>query len=190
LAYGFNHAEARLSFQAAQRLDPTCAICFWGDALVLGPNINAPMDAAAVAPALAALEKAQAAAGRASDREQALIEALSARYSADPAADRAGMDAAYAAAMQAVSERFPVDLDIATLYAEALMDLSPWSYWEDEGRTPKGRTAEIVGTLERVLAADPDHIDAIHFYIHAVEASPPRNRPAQVDRRPRRKTRR
>ena len=171
LSYGFNHAEARRSFQAAQRLDPGCAMCFWGEALVLGPNINAPMEDAAREPALAALGQARKLAGRASEREQALIEALAARYSADPSAERAALDQAYAAAMERVAARFPADLDIAVLYAEALMNLSPWDYWEAGGAKPKGRTADIVATLERVLAAHPDHPGAIHYYIHAVEAS-------------------
>ena len=171
LTYGFNHAEARRSFQAAQALDPSCAICFWGEALVLGPNINAPMDPTAAEPALAALAKAQALAKDATPREQALIEALAARYSADPEADRAALDTAYADAMQQVAARFPEDLDIQTLTAEAMMDLSPWNYWADGGKTATGRTAEIVATLERVLAADPDHFGAMHYYIHAVEAS-------------------
>src|SRR5918997_2982545 len=164
LAYGFNHAEARRSFRTAQSLDPDCAICFWAEALVLGPNINAPMAASAVQPALDALEKAQALAAGASEREQALIEALSARYSTDTAADRAALDQAYAQAMQKVAERFPEDLATAGLYAEALMDLSPWNYWADGGKTAKGRTGDIVSTLERVLAANPEHIGAIHFY--------------------------
>jgi tetratricopeptide (TPR) repeat protein len=171
LTYGFNHAEARRSFQAAQQLDPACAMCFWGEALVLGPNINAPMDAAAAEPAMAALRKAQALAHQASEKEQALIEALGARYAADPQADRAALDRAYADAMEKVAARFPEDLEIATLTAEALMDLSPWNYWGDGGKTPTGRTAAIVSTLERVLAANPDHMGAIHYYIHAVEAS-------------------
>lgn len=178
LAYGFNHAEARRSFQAAQRLDPSCAMCFWGEALVLGPNINAPMDASASAPALAAIGKAMALARAAGAREQALIEALSRRYSADPKAERATLDLAYADAMRAVAGRFPFDLDPATLYAESVMNLSPWDYWEAGGARPKGRTAELVATLERVLGANPDHPGAIHLYIHAVEAS---DRPARAE---------
>jgi tetratricopeptide (TPR) repeat protein len=178
LAYGFNHAEARRSFRTAQSLDPNCATCFWAEALVLGPNINAPMAASAVQPALDALEKARALAAGASEREQALIAALSTRYSADPAADRATLDQAYAQAMQKVAERFPEDLDIAVLYVEALMDLSPWNYWADGGKTAKGRTGDIVSTLERVLAANPEHMGAIHLYIHAVESS---NRPERAE---------
>ncbi len=171
LAYAFNHAEAARAFRHAQTLDPDCAMCFWGEALVLGPNINAPMDAAANAAAVAALQRARALAPGASARERDLIGALARRYAADPEADRAALDAAYADAMGKVAARFPRDADIALLYAEALMNLSPWDYWEAAGARPKGRTAEIVATLESVLRRQPDHPGAIHFYIHMVEAS-------------------
>jgi len=153
----------------AQRLDPQCALCSWGEALVLGPNINAPMDSAAVKPALAALRKAQEKARYASDRERALIEALGRRYSEN--AERATLDAAYATAMNRVAARYPEDADIQILYAEALMDLTPWDYWASNGRQPKGRTAEILAVLEGVLDKHPDHPGAIHYYIHMVEAS-------------------
>lgn len=171
LTYAFNHAEARRAFRKAQRLDPACALCYWGEALVLGPNINAPMESSAVAPALAALAKAKEASGQASAKEQALIEALAARYSGDPKAERKALDAAYAEAMGRVAARFPEDQEIAVLYAEALMDLSPWDYWEAGGSPPKGKTAEILKTLEGVLAKNPNHPGAIHYYIHTVEAS-------------------
>ncbi|MGH8478961.1 MAG: tetratricopeptide repeat protein [Gammaproteobacteria bacterium] len=171
LTYAFNHPEARRAFREAARLDPGCALCYWGEALVLGPNINAPMEADALLPALAALNKARARAPRASEREQALISALGARYSDDPGAGRAALDAAYAEAMGKVAVRFPRDLDIQVLYAEAAMDLSPWDHWEAGGGRPKGQTAEILATLERVLEAKPDHPGAIHYYIHLVEAS-------------------
>jgi tetratricopeptide (TPR) repeat protein len=171
LAHNFNHWEAARAFRAAQALDPGCAMCFWGEALVLGPNINAPMSEEAVAPAVAAVKRAQELAPAATEKEQALIAALAKRYSADPAADRKALDLAYADAMKQVAARFPDDLDVATLYAEAVMDLSPWDYWADGGKTPKGRTAELVALLERVLAVDPEHTGAIHLYIHAVEAS-------------------
>jgi tetratricopeptide (TPR) repeat protein len=171
LAFAFNHAEARRAFRKAQRLDPDCALCWWGGALVLGPNINAPMAPEAQAPALAALGRAEAAAGGAGDWERALIAALARRYSGDPQAARADLDAAYAAAMGEVAARFSEADHIQVLYAEALMDLSPWNYWESGGSRPKGRTAEIVTTLERVLERSPDHAGAIHLYIHTVEAS-------------------
>jgi tetratricopeptide (TPR) repeat protein len=171
LTQNFNHWEARRAFRAAQAVDPACAMCFWGEALALGPNINAPMAEEAAGPALAAIRRAQELAPEANEKEQALIAALAKRYSADRQAERSALDVAYADAMQAVSERFPDDHDIATLYAEAIMDLSPWDYWADGGTKPKGRTAELVATLERVLAVDPEHTGAIHLYIHAVEAS-------------------
>ena len=171
LTYAFNHDEARRAFRKAQRLDPNCAMCFWGEALVLGPNINMPMQEDAVAPAYAAIRHAQALAGKATPREQALILALATRYSPDPKADRVPLDAAYAAAVGKVATQFPDDNDIAVLHAEAMMDLSPWDYWEPGGSTPRPQSAAIVPTLERVLAKDPDHIGAIHLYIHAVEAS-------------------
>ena len=171
LTFGFNHAEAARAYRAAQKLDPGCAMCFWGEALVLGPNINLPMDAAAVAPAVAAVGKAQALKTSASAKEQALIEALAARYSADPQAKRPALDAAYADAMGKVAAHFPNDQQIAVLYAESLMDLSPWDYWEAAGARPKGRTAEIIATLEKVLKVNPNHPGAIHYYIHTVEAS-------------------
>ena len=171
LAYAFNHAEAARAFRQASTLDPDCALCYWGEALVLGPNINAPMDPQANATALAALAQAQRLAPKASARERALIAALAQRYSSDAAAGRTTLDAAYAAAMAKVAARFPGDADIAVLYAEALMDLSPWDYWEAAGARPKGRTAEILALLENVLQRQPDHPGAIHFYIHMVEAS-------------------
>ena len=171
LAYAFNHGEAQRAFRMAQKLDPDCAMCFWGEALVLGPNINLPMQEDAVAPAFAAAQKAKALAGKASPREQALIGALAVRYGSDPKAARAPFDAAYAAEMAKVATQFPDDDEIATLYAEAVMDLSPWNYWKPGGREPNPQSVPIVPTLERVLARNPNHPGAIHFYIHAVEAS-------------------
>lgn len=171
LAYGFNHAEARRAFRKAQKLDPDCAMCFWGEALVLGPHVNMGMVDEAVAPAWAALTKAKALAPKAAPNEQALIAALSHRYAATPQKDRAPLDKAYADAMGRAAQQFPEDLTIATLYAEAVMDLSPWDYWKPGGAEPNPQSVPIVPTLERVLAKDPNHAGAIHLYIHAVEAS-------------------
>jgi tetratricopeptide (TPR) repeat protein len=183
LAYAFNHGEAQRAFRKAQKLDPECAMCFWGEALVLGPNINLPMQNDAVAPAFAASEKAQALAAKASPREQALIAALATRYAKEAPTDRAPLDAAYAAAMEKVVAQFPDDNDIAVLYAEAVMDLSPWNYWQPGGSAPNPQSAPIVPTLERVLARDPNHPGAIHYYIHAVEASDrPERGEAHADR--------
>jgi len=179
LAYAFNHAEARRAFQSAQALDPECAMCFWGEALVLGPNINLPMSPADAPAAYYAVHKAIALAGRTGPKEQALIQALAARYSPDGSVARAPLDAAYADAMERVQAQFPWDHEIAVLYVEALMNLSPWDYWEPGGAKPKGRTHEMVTTLERVLAAGVDHPGAIHFYIHIVEAS---SRPERAER--------
>ena len=171
LAYAFNHAEAQRAFRKAQKLDPRCGMCFWGEALVLGPNINEPMTEAAVQPAFAAVRKAQELAAFASARERTLIGALSERYAEDPQADRKALDAAYAAAMRKAAEEFPDDDDIAVLYAESVMDLSPWNYWQAGGHEPTPQAAPIVPTLERVLARNPSHPGAAHYYIHAVEAS-------------------
>jgi tetratricopeptide (TPR) repeat protein len=171
LAFGFNHAEAQRAFREAQKLDPNCAMCFWGESLILGPNINVPMMPEANAPALAALEKARELAKSAPAKEQALIEALSKRYSADPKMERAALDKAYAEAMKDVAARYAKDDTVLTLYAEALMDTQPWDYWEAAGAKPKGNAAEIVKALETVLARNPRHAGAAHLYIHAMEAS-------------------
>src|SRR4051812_38340340 len=178
LTHAFNHEEAQRAFRKAQKLDPDCAMCFWGEALVLGPNINMPMVEEAVAPAFAAAQKARALAAKAGPQEQALIAALSTRYVENPKADRAELDAAYAAAMAKAAAQLPEDNEIAVLHAEALMDLSPWNYWQPGGREPNPQSAEIVPTLERVLAKDPNHPGAIHYYIHAVEAS---DRPGRAE---------
>jgi tetratricopeptide (TPR) repeat protein len=170
-AFGFNHAEAQRAFQAAQKADPKLAMAWWGEALVLGPNINAPMVPEAVAPALAALAKAVELAPGAPAKDRALIAALQKRYSADPKAERAELDAAYADTMKAVAQKYPRDDTILALYAESVMDTQAWDYWEAGGAKPKGRAAEMLAALETVLARNPKHPGAIHLYIHAVEAS-------------------
>jgi tetratricopeptide (TPR) repeat protein len=171
LTYAFNHGEAQRAFRKAQKLDPTCAMCFWGEALVLGPNINLPMQDDAMAPAFAAMQKARTLASAVSPKEQALIAALAARYSPEAKADRTQLDLAYAAAMSKVTAQFPDDDEIAVLYAESVMDVSPWNYWQPGGKEPNPQSAPIVPALERVLAKNPNHPGAIHYYIHAVEAS-------------------
>ena len=175
LYYAFNHREAVHSFRKAQRLDPECAMCWWGEALAWGPNINLPMDSAAGAAAYAAVRRAVEEVeetGGASEREAALIEALASRYGADPTRDRARLDSAYARAMERVVESYPDDVDARTLYAEALMDLSPWEYWNRDG-SPRPQTPELLENLERVMEVRPHHPGANHFYIHAVEAVNP-----------------
>ena len=171
LAWNFNHAEAQRAFQKAQRLDPDCAMCYWGEAYVLGPNINVPMDPSANAPAAAAAAKARALAGKATPREQALISAVNARYSTDARAERPMLDETYANAMASAAQKFPDDLDILAIYAESLMDRSPWNYWQPGGAKPNAVVAPLVPTLETILKKDPNHVGAIHLYIHAVEAS-------------------
>jgi tetratricopeptide (TPR) repeat protein len=171
LTYAFNHAEAYRAFKQAQELDPNCAMCFWGEAFVLGANINAPMEAGAVQPAFIAVTNAKARAGQASAREQALIEALATRYANEPDADAGALAQAYADAMAAVQGRYPDDQDIAVLFADSVMNTSPWDYWEADGRTPKGRLGEAIAAIEGVLAENPEHPGAIHLYIHLTEAS-------------------
>ncbi len=170
-AFAFNHAEAQRAFQTAQKLDPKLAMAWWGEALVLGPNINAPMTPEAAAPAFAALTKAIELAPSSPAKDRALIAALQKRYSADPKAERAALDAAYADAMKAVAEKYPGDDTVLTLYAESVMDTQAWDYWEAGGAKPKGRAGELLAALEKVLARNPDHPGAIHLYIHSVEAS-------------------
>jgi len=170
-AFAFNHAEAQRAFQAAQKADPKLAMAWWGEALVLGPNINAPMMPEAVTPALTALAKAIGLAPSAPAKDRALIAALQKRYSTDPKVERAALDAAFADAMKSVAAKYPGDDNVLTLYAESLMDTQPWDYWEAGGTKPKGHAAEMLAALETVLARNPDHPGANHYYIHAVEAS-------------------
>jgi tetratricopeptide (TPR) repeat protein len=171
LSWGFDHEDAIAAFRAAQKADPSCALCYWGEAFAYGPNINAPMVPEAVGPAFAALAQAKLLEDGASDLERGLIDALAKRYSPDPAADRAGLNTAYADAMAGLAARFPDDDEVQVLFADSLMNLQPWDYWQADKVTPKGRTAEQVAALERVLARHPDHAAAIHLYIHTVEAS-------------------
>jgi tetratricopeptide (TPR) repeat protein len=171
LMFGFNHAEAVRSFRAAQAADPDCAMCFWGESAALGPTINSPMPANALEPALAALARAQALAPKAAPAERALITALATRYRAGHTGDRSALDQAYADALRQAAQRFPADDLIQTLYAEAVMDTQPWDYWQAGGRATKGRTGEAISALETVLKRQPKHPGAIHFYLHAMEAS-------------------
>jgi tetratricopeptide (TPR) repeat protein len=180
LAYGFNHAEAGRAFREAARLDPKLAMAYWGQAWVLGPNINAVMAPDDEPKALALAQKASSLKAGASARERAYIDALARRYSGQ-ANDRAARDRAYADAMRQVARRFPEDLDAAALFAESLMNLRPWAYWAPDG-TPYEGTEEALATLERVLARNPNHPLALHLYIHAVEAHYPEKAEAAADR--------
>ncbi|WP_299593984.1 hypothetical protein [uncultured Microbulbifer sp.] len=177
LTYAFNHAEAGRSFREAARLDPNCAMAYWGQALVLGPNINAPMDQEAEPKARELALKAKSLSKGLDARERALIEALTHRYTGDPA-DRGEADKKYAAAMAKVAKQHPEDLDIATLYAESMMDLRPWNYWMRDG-TPHEGTEEIVTLLEQVMEKNSKHPGALHLYIHLIE---PTNNPARAEK--------
>lgn len=182
LAWAFNHAEAERSFHEAARRDPGCALCWWGVALVLGPNINAAMEDAAVPKAYEAIQKALALADQASAKERAYILALAERYGEKLVADRSELDRAYAKAMGEVAKQYPEDMDAATLYAEALMDLHPWDYWTKDGKA-QAWTPEILTTVEKVMERAPLHPGANHLYIHAMEASPhPERALASADR--------
>jgi tetratricopeptide (TPR) repeat protein len=180
LSYAFNHAEAGRAYREAERLDPNLAIAFWGEALALGPNINAPMSPDSEAPALAAINKAIALKVKASPREQALIDALKFRYTGK-AEERRANDVAYADAMRKVHLQFPDDDDISMLYVESAMDLRPWGYWTRDGN-PYERTAEIVGLTEKVIAKNPNHPGALHLYIHLMEAYQADKAEAAADR--------
>lgn len=181
LAYGFNHAEAVRSFQEAAKHDPNCAMCYWGIALVLGPNINAPMAVDALPEAWQALQQAIALRKNASEPEKAYIQALATRYPPQWVEDRTSHDLDYANAMREVARRYPTDLDAATLFAEALMDTTPWDYWDENGN-PKPEGKEIMTTLESVLQRNPNHPGANHLYIHAVEKERPELGVASADR--------
>jgi len=171
LAYAFNHAESHRAFREAARLAPDLAIAYWGQALVLGPNINALMEPNEEPNAFELARKAASLKAKASRRERALIDALLERYSGKPE-DRRARDAAYAAAMRKVQLQFPDDPDITMFYVESVMDLRPWGYWMGDGRPHEG-IAEIVALTERMIAKHPRHPGALHMYIHLMEAYSP-----------------
>ncbi|MGE0824427.1 MAG: hypothetical protein AB7G75_03920 [Candidatus Binatia bacterium] len=170
LIYAFNHDEATRSFKEAVRLDPNCAMAYWGIAFTLGPNYNLPTDPDRAKAAYEAAQKALSLAAAVSESERAYIEAIAKRYAADPEADRAALDKAFADAMREVAKKYPDDPDASTLFAESMMNLRPWDLWTLDGK-PQPGTEEIVATLEGVLKKHPNHPGAIHYYIHAVEPS-------------------
>jgi tetratricopeptide (TPR) repeat protein len=175
LMWAFNHDESSRSFARSAQLDSGCAICLWGVALTVGPNYNMPMMAEPRAKvAYESLQHALQLLNEASPPEQALIKALQARYPGPTPLDPSNLDPvlrAYAAEMRAVSERFPEDSDIQTMYAESMMNVNAWKLWSRDG-TPAPGTQTIIATLEAVLVRDPSHPGANHYYVHAVEASP------------------
>ena len=170
LAYGFNHREAFRSFKEATIIDPNCAMGYWGMALVLGPNINAPMDDSEIQTAYDAIQKAFSVQDHVSEKEKDFIFALSKRYDENPPEDRSSLDLAYSNAMKQLVEKYPDDVDAAALFSESLMDLHPWDFWLKDG-TPQPWTQEILSSLKRAIDLKTDHPGANHLYIHAVEAS-------------------
>ncbi len=180
LTYGFNHQEALRAFKEAVRLDQNFAMAYWGWALVLGPNINLPMQEDVVAQAYDAIQTAMSLRHRVTEKERDFIEALAARYTDDPTADRAAFDRAYAQAMRRVHHKYPDDPNAATLFAAALMNLSPWDYWTEDGR-PGPNTEKLLAALETAMEVDPEHTGALHYYIHAVEAVKPERGEAAAD---------
>ncbi|RPI17581.1 MAG: hypothetical protein EHM58_08680 [Ignavibacteriae bacterium] len=170
LLYGFNHNEAINSFNRVIELDSKLAMAYWGIAFALGPNYNLPADNEQRKQAWNAMNKALELSKYASEREQDYIQTLSKRYAEDLTIDQKKLDVEFKNAMKELHQKYPDDLDAATLYAESLMDLKPWALWNSDG-TPAEGTLEIVTVLEDVLRREPNHIGANHYYIHAVEAS-------------------
>ena len=174
--FAFNHAESARSFRAAQTLDPDCAMCFWGEALALGPNINVTSNGKAIMSdeerqkAFIAMQRAVALKDSVSDVERDYIEALAVRYNGDPSTPREPLDEAYVNSMRELHQKYPDDDDAASLYAESMMNTMPWDYWLDPEQ-PRPLTVEVINALETVLERSPQHPLAIHLYIHAVEAS-------------------
>lgn len=171
LVYAFNHDEAARSFRRAAELDPKLAMAWWGVALAVGPNYNLPVDPEHEKVAVEAVEKARSLGAGATSIERDYIEAMAKRFSSEAKPDYHQLDVNYSKAMGELTRKYPDDLDAATLYADSLMNLRPWKLWNADG-TPADGTLEIVATLEGVLRRDPNHIGAMHLYIHAVEASP------------------
>lgn len=170
LAYGFNHAEAARSFYYATKLDPDCAMAYWGYAYVLGPNYNGGMEPDNYQRAYKAIQQAIQLSDKASDKEKALIQAMAKRYTAQPVEDRSSLDVAYSEAMKKIAKSYPEDNDINALYVESIMNLHPWDLYDKKGN-PKPWTPEIEVLLEQILKKNPKHVGANHFYIHAVESS-------------------
>ncbi|MBS2021300.1 MAG: hypothetical protein JST92_02750 [Deltaproteobacteria bacterium] len=170
LLYAFNQDEAGAAFKAATELDPRCAMCFWGEAMVLGPNINVATDPDREKQAALIVQQARVAASSTNAVEREWVEAIAVRYRANPSGERKAQDEAYAQAMRGIMQRHPDDVDAKVLFAEAMLDLRPWAQWTKDGKAEPG-TDELVAALEAALKQAPEHPGANHFYIHAVEAS-------------------
>jgi tetratricopeptide (TPR) repeat protein len=171
LSYGFNHAEAARSFFEATRLDPSCAMAYWGFAYVLGPNYNAGMEDDNYQRAYEASQKALSLAAHCTEKEKALIQALTVRYTPEAPKDRSHLDSAFSMAMKKVYDSYPADPDVSALYVESLMDRHPWDLYDKKTKAPRPWTPEIIAILEKLIRQYPRHPGAPHFYIHAVEAS-------------------
>ena len=170
-AYGFNHAEAARSFYQAIRLDSTCAMCYWGYAFVLGPNYNAGMDPGHYERAFEAMQSANKYAASCTEKEKGLIKAMTVRYTKEVPENRSHLDSAFMEAMKIMHQKYPEDVDIASIYAESLMDMHPWDLWEKDGAA-KPWTPEIIKAIEVAITLNPNHPGGHHYYIHALEASP------------------
>ena len=169
LAFGFNHAESIRSFRAAQTLDSDCAMCFWGEALATGPNINVTNNGKAVmtpeerASARAAIDHALTLVDGVTPKERSWILALDKRYDGQPDTPRDPLDRAWADALADMAGAYPDDMTVASVYAEALMNTMPWDYWGPSGEA-KPDTQAVIESLERVMAAEPEHPLALHLY--------------------------
>ncbi len=170
LVYAFNHDEAARAFHRAAELDPQLAMAWWGVALAVGPNYNLPVDPEHEKIAVDAIDKAKALSAGGPQIEKDYIDALARRFSHEAQPNYQQLNADYSNAMRQLSAKYPYDLDAATLFADSMMNLRPWKLYRGDG-TPEPGTDEIVATLESVLRRDPNHIGAMHLYIHAVEAS-------------------
>ncbi len=184
MSFAFNHGESIRSFHAAQMFDGNCAMCYWGEALALGPNINVTsngqvvMDEEAHNQAYKAIQKAISLKAQTSVKERDYIDALAVRYSSDDSKSRSDLDMAYMHAMRKLFRKYPEDDDVAALFAESVMNTMPWDYWVNP-ETPKALMVEVIDALETVLQRSPRHPLALHLYIHAVEAS---SKPERAER--------
>jgi tetratricopeptide (TPR) repeat protein len=170
LLYAFNHQESRRAFAEAARRDPSLAMAWWGQAMTLAVNLNAPMSEDNGRQARAAIRTALDKASTATPRERALIEALAARFADDPKAARPPLDRQYADAMRRAADAFGNDPDVQVFFADAVMNTMAWDYWQKDGSL-KPEADRVRAMLERVIAEHPDHPGAHHYYIHLVEGS-------------------
>ncbi|SFZ94532.1 hypothetical protein SAMN05428642_104233 [Flaviramulus basaltis] len=177
LAYAFNHAEAARSFYYATKLDPTCAMAFFGFAYVLGPNYNAGMEPDNYERAYAAIKKAQSLSANTTEKEKQFIDVMALRYAPEPPEDRSELDIQYSNALSELYKKHPEDSEIAVLYAESMMNLHPWDLFNKKGEAQPW-TPKIISLLESTIEKHPKHPGAHHFYIHAVEMS---NTPERSD---------